>query len=138
MMYSVVDISGLNRLSRHILANASLAIAGMVKGEVAAEAQDKPLIAATMFGVTTPCVTAAREYLESKGYEVLVFHATGSGGKAMEGLIEDGFISGVLDVTTTEWCDELVGGVLAAGPIAWKQPAESVSHRSYLWELWTW
>ena len=116
MMYSVVDISGLNRLSRHILANASLAIAGMVKGEVAAEAQDKPLIAATMFGVTTPCVTAAREYLESKGYEVLVFHATGSGGKAMEGLIEDGFISGVLDVTTTEWCDELVGGVLAAGP----------------------
>lgn len=116
MMYSVVDISGLNRLSRHILANASLAIAGMVKGEVAAEAQDKPLIAATMFGVTTPCVNAAREYLESKGYEVLVFHATGSGGKAMEGLIEDGFISGVLDVTTTEWCDELVGGVLAAGP----------------------
>ena len=116
MMYSVVDISGLNRLSRHILANAALAVAGMVKGEIKDEVQDKPLLAATMFGVTTPCVTKAREYLEHKGYEVLVFHATGSGGKAMEGLIEDGFISGVLDITTTEWCDELVGGVLTAGP----------------------
>lgn len=116
MMYSVVDISGLNRLSGHILANAALAVAGMVAGEVKDEAPDKPLIAATMFGVTTPCVTKAREYLESKGCEVLVFHATGSGGLAMEGLIKDGFITGVLDVTTTELCDQLVGGVLSAGP----------------------
>jgi uncharacterized protein (UPF0261 family) len=74
------------------------------------------MIGVTMFGVTTPCVTKAREYLEEKGYEVLVFHATGTGGRAMEGLVEDGFIDGVLDITTTEWCDQLVGGVLAAGP----------------------
>lgn len=116
MMYSVVDISGLNRLSRRILGNAARAVAGMVKAGAEEAADDKPLITATMFGVTTPCVTMAREYLESKGYEVLVFHATGSGGRAMEGLIEDGYISGVLDITTTEWCDELVGGVLTAGP----------------------
>lgn len=116
MMYSVVDISGLNSLSRKILANAANALAGMVKGEILTVGAEKPLIAATMFGVTTPCVTKAREYLEDKGYEVLVFHATGSGGKAMENLIQAGFIKGVLDVTTTEWCDELVGGVLSAGP----------------------
>ncbi|MDK2854887.1 MAG: hypothetical protein PWQ86_100 [Bacillota bacterium] len=116
MMYSVVDIAGLNRLSRRILGNAARAIAGMVKAEKDEAADDKPIITATMFGVTTPCVTFAREYLESRGYEVLVFHATGSGGRAMEGLIEDGFVSGVLDITTTEWCDELVGGVLSAGP----------------------
>jgi uncharacterized protein (UPF0261 family) len=74
------------------------------------------MIAATMFGVTTPCVTAARKKLEDAGYDVLVFHATGSGGRAMEGLIDDGYFAGVLDVTTTEWCDEVVGGVLSAGP----------------------
>jgi len=78
--------------------------------------EEKPLIGATMFGVTTPCVTMVREYLEDKGYEVLVFHATGAGGKGMESLIEAGFIKGVLDITTTEWADELVGGVLNAGP----------------------
>jgi uncharacterized protein (UPF0261 family) len=117
MMYSVVDISGLNDLSRTILGNAARAIAGMASktGETA-RAKDKPMIGVTMFGVTTPCVTKAREYLEEKGYEVLVFHATGTGGRAMEGLVEDGFIDGVLDITTTEWCDQLVGGVLAAGP----------------------
>ena len=82
----------------------------------APEGEDKPIIAATMFGVTTPCVTRAREDLEANGYEVLVFHATGSGGKAMEGLIEDGYVRAVADITTTEWCDELVGGVLSAGP----------------------
>jgi uncharacterized protein (UPF0261 family) len=76
----------------------------------------KPLLAATMFGVTTPCVTEARKVLEAAGYEVLVFHATGTGGRAMEGLIEDGYIAGVLDVTTTELADELVGGILSAGP----------------------
>jgi len=77
---------------------------------------DKPLITATMFGVTTPCVTLVREQLEREGYEVLVFHAVGSGGRAMEALIADGFITGVADISTTEWCDELVGGVLSAGP----------------------
>ena len=117
MMYSVIDISGINRLSHQILSNAAYAIAGMVKGRAKSTfSADKPLIAATMFGVTTPCVTKAKEYLEQEGYEVLVFHATGSGGKAMEGLIASGFINGVLDVTTTEWCDEIVGGVLSAGP----------------------
>lgn len=115
MMYSVVDIAGINRLSRRILANAVGSVCGMVEQAMPA-AEDKPLISATMFGVTTPCATAVREHLEQAGYEVLVFHATGSGGKAMEGLIADGFISGVADITTTEWCDELVGGVLSAGP----------------------
>jgi uncharacterized protein (UPF0261 family) len=115
MMYSVVDIAGLNALSRRILANAAGAIVGMVSQDLA-PSTDRPLIAATMFGVTTPCVTAARERLESAGYEVLVFHATGSGGRAMEGLIDDGCFAGVLDVTTTEWADEVVGGVLTAGP----------------------
>jgi uncharacterized protein (UPF0261 family) len=115
MMYSVVDIAGINRLSRRILANAAGAVCGMVEQTMPA-AEDKPLISATMFGVTTPCATAVRERLEQAGYEVLVFHATGSGGKAMEGLIADGFISAVADITTTEWCDELVGGVLSAGP----------------------
>jgi uncharacterized protein (UPF0261 family) len=115
MMFSVVDIAGLNPLSRRILANAAGAIVGMVTQEVP-PATDRPLIAATMFGVTTPCVTAARERLESAGYDVLVFHATGTGGRAMEGLINDGWFAGVLDVTTTEWADEVVGGVLSAGP----------------------
>ena len=116
MMYSVVDIAGINRLSRQILANAAGAIVGMVNAEAPAVAADKPLIAATMFGVTTPCVTKAREVLEAAGYEVLVFHATGTGGQAMEDLVKGGFLAGVLDVTTTELADELVGGVLSAGP----------------------
>ncbi len=116
MMYSVVDISGINSLSSKILTNAAYAISGMAKAVLPKLEDEKPLIGATMFGVTTPCVTKAREYLESKGYEVLVFHATGTGGRAMEDLIEAGFIKGVLDITTTEWCDELVGGVLSAGP----------------------
>lgn len=116
MMYSVVDISGINSLSRRVLANAAFAVAGMAQGKAPAGGQDKPLIAATMFGVTTPCVTKAKEYLEANGFEVLVFHATGTGGRAMEGLVEGGFIKGVLDITTTEWADELAGGVLSAGP----------------------
>jgi uncharacterized protein (UPF0261 family) len=115
MMYSVVDIAGLNRLSRRILANAAGAICGMAEQKLP-KAEDKPLLGATMFGVTTPCVTAVREQLEAAGYEVLVFHATGSGGQAMESLITDDFIVGVADITTTEWCDELVGGMLSAGP----------------------
>lgn len=116
MMYSVVDIAGLNPLLRRILANAAGAVVGMVNQELDPATGDRPLIAATMFGVTTPCVTAARERLEAAGYDVLVFHATGSGGRAMEGLIDDGWFAGVLDVTTTEWADEVVGGVLTAGP----------------------
>ena len=116
MMYSVVDIAGLNPLSTRILRNAALAVSGMVAGGPGTAATLRPLLAATMFGVTTPCVTAARERLEAAGYDVLVFHATGSGGRAMEGLIADGYFRGVLDVTTTEWCDEVVGGVLSAGP----------------------
>ena len=115
MMYSVVDIAGINSLSRQILANAAGAIVGMVNAEVPLS-EDKPLIGATMFGVTTPCVTKARELLEDAGYEVLVFHATGAGGRAMEDLVKGGFIVGVLDATTTELADELVGGVLSAGP----------------------
>jgi uncharacterized protein (UPF0261 family) len=116
LMYSVVDISGLNPLSRRILANAAGAIAGMVEEKPPAVDTDRKLIAATMFGVTTPCVTAVRQELERAGYDVLVFHATGSGGRAMEGLIDDGYFAGVVDITTTEWCDEVVGGVLTAGP----------------------
>jgi uncharacterized protein (UPF0261 family) len=115
MMYSVVDIAGLNPLSRRILANAAGAICGMMEQTVP-RTRDRPLIAATMFGVTTPCVDRLRERLEAAGYEVLVFHATGTGGQAMEGLIEAGFLSAVADMTTTEWCDEVVGGVLSAGP----------------------
>lgn len=119
MMPSIVDVAGLNSISTTIFKNAAMAIVGMVKfkDELPAEnIEKKPLVAATMFGVTTPCVTFAKEYLEARGYEVLVFHATGTGGKTMESLIEHGFISGVLDLTTTEWCDELFGGVLNAGP----------------------
>lgn len=116
MMPSILDISGINRLSSQILTNAAGAIAGMVKAELPKRAADKPMIAATMFGVTTPCVTRAREVLEKAGYEVLVFHAVGSGGRTMEGLVRDGFIAGVLDITTTELADELAGGVLSAGP----------------------
>jgi uncharacterized protein (UPF0261 family) len=159
MLHSVVDISGLNRISRAVLDNAAAAMAGMhaafvlgpmspipasrpftlsasaddedelagIGGPMTDEAKpeasgpgptsgDKPLVAATMFGVTTPCVEAARKVLEAAGYEVLVFHATGTGGRTMEGLIRDGLIAGVLDITTTELADELAGGILSAGP----------------------
>jgi uncharacterized protein (UPF0261 family) len=118
MMYSVVDIAGINQISERILTNAANAIAGMAQGYAAFKpaSHTRPLIGATMFGVTTPCVTTARDQLEELGYEVLVFHATGAGGRSMEALIAAGFITGVLDVTTTEWADELVGGVLGAGP----------------------
>ncbi|MBN9521143.1 Tm-1-like ATP-binding domain-containing protein [bacterium] len=119
MMHSVVDVAGLNRISRVVLGNGAAAMAGMVRqgaGDRKPETTDKPVIAATMFGVTTPCVEAARAVLEQAGYEVLVFHATGTGGKTMEGLIRDGLVAGVLDITTTELADELAGGVLSAGP----------------------
>jgi uncharacterized protein (UPF0261 family) len=115
MMYSVVDIAGVNRVSARIMANAAGAMAGMV-GAGVPQLADKPLVAASMFGVTTPCVTRARERLEELGYEVLVFHATGAGGQSLEALVRGGFLAGVLDTTTTELADELVGGVLSAGP----------------------
>jgi uncharacterized protein (UPF0261 family) len=117
MLNSIVDIAGLNRISRQVLANAAHAMAGMVKGrrEATFENRDRPLIAATMFGVTTPCIEHARGILEQAGYEVLVFHATGAGGQAMESLVNEGLIAGVLDITTTELADELVGGFLTAG-----------------------
>lgn len=122
MMHSVVDISGLNRISRQVLSNAAGAIIGMVgpSSQTAVrglppEGHDKPLISATMFGVTTPCVEAARKIIEQQNYEVLVFHATGTGGMTMESFIRDGLIEGVLDITTTELADELVGGILTAG-----------------------
>lgn len=116
MMPSVVDVAGLNSISTKIFSNAVFAIAGMLKFENNKTIEKKPLVAATMFGVTTPAVNYAREYLEERGYEVLIFHATGVGGQSMEALVDGGFIEGVLDLTTTEWCDEVVGGVLNAGP----------------------
>src|SRR5207237_9237653 len=115
MMYSVVDIAGVNRVSARIMANAAGAIAGMVAATVP-ELETKPLVGATMFGVTTPCVTRARERLEELGYEVLVFHATGAGGESLEALARGGFLAGVLDTTTTELADGLAGGVFPAGP----------------------
>ncbi len=116
MTYSVVDISGINAVSARILANAAAAMAGMASAEPPTVEGGKPLVGATMFGVTTPCVTAARERLEGLGYEVLVFHATGTGGQSMEALMRSGFITASLDATTTELADDLVGGVLSAGP----------------------
>jgi len=120
MLNTVVDISGINRISRAVLGEAARAMAGMVvlrkPADAASSSDDKPLVAATMFGVTTPCVERARQVLEAAGYEVLVFHATGTGGQAMESLIAEGLVVGVLDITTTELADELVGGVLSAGP----------------------
>lgn len=124
MMYSVADIEGLNQLSRRIISNASLAMVGMVDSEAHVEAAEKPTIGITMFGLTTPCVQTAREYLEDNGYETIVFHATGTGGQAMENLVQEGLIDGVLDVTTTEWADEHVGGVLSAGPDRLDAPGE--------------
>jgi len=125
MMYSVADVEGLNQLSRRIIANAALAVVGMVTNEADVDVEERPTVGLTMFGVTTPCVQTAREYLESEGYETIVFHATGTGGKAMEDLVRQGVIDGVLDVTTTEWADEHVGGVLNAGPDRLDAPGET-------------
>jgi uncharacterized protein (UPF0261 family) len=126
IMYSVVDVAGINRISRLVLGNAAAAMAGMVAAREQAPEQapeqavpaadDRPLVAASMFGVTTPAVEAARDRLAGLGYEVLVFHATGAGGRALEALAEARLVSGVLDLTTTELADDLAGGVLSAGP----------------------
>lgn len=115
LMPSIVDVAGLNSISTKIFSNAVFAMAGMLEHEVT-KVEKKPLVAATMFGVTTPCIETAKAYLEGQGYEVLVFHATGTGGRTMEDLVRSGYFQGVLDLTTTEWCDELFGGVLNAGP----------------------
>jgi uncharacterized protein (UPF0261 family) len=119
-MYSVVDVAGINQISRAVLGNAAAAIVAMATARRARAAgpspDNRPLIGASMFGVTTPAVNAARARLEELGYEVLTFHATGSGGRALETLARSGFLAGVLDLTTTELADDLVGGVLSAGP----------------------
>jgi len=115
LMPSIVDVAGLNSISTRIFSNAVFALAGMLEHEIT-KVEKKPLVAATMFGVTTPCIETAKAYLEEQGYEVLVFHATGTGGRTMEDLVRSGYFQGLLDLTTTEWCDELFGGVLNAGP----------------------
>jgi uncharacterized protein (UPF0261 family) len=117
MMPAIVDVQGLNRISRAILARAAGAICGMVESRApTVPGDEKPVIVASMFGNTTPCVQMAAGLLEAENFEVLVFAATGTGGRTMESLIESGMVSGVLDITTTEWADELIGGVLSAGP----------------------
>jgi uncharacterized protein (UPF0261 family) len=123
-MPSVVDVAGFNKISRQIYTNAAGAIAGMVEAEVP-KAEEKPLVAASMFGNTTPAVDNARKIIEARGYEVLVFHAVGTGGRTMEDLVRDGYISGVLDITTTEWADEVCGGVFSAGPTRLEAAAET-------------
>jgi uncharacterized protein (UPF0261 family) len=115
MFPSIVDVAGLNRISRQLLARAAGAICGMVETPEPS-ASEKPIIVASQFGNTTPCVDRARQLLEQAGFEIVVFAAVGTGGRTMESLIESGLVGGVLDVTTTEWADELVGGVLSAGP----------------------
>jgi uncharacterized protein (UPF0261 family) len=117
MMYSVTDFAGLNSLTAAVLANAADAMAGMCGSRASLpKTSSRTLLAATMFGNTTPCVNRVKELLEERGYELLVFHATGTGGQAMERLVNEGFVKGVLDITTTELADELVGGVMTAGP----------------------
>jgi uncharacterized protein (UPF0261 family) len=116
LMPSVTDIAGLNRISTRILANAAAAVAGMVLAAPLPAAAGRPMVAASMFGVTTPCITRARARLETLGYEVLVFHMTGTGGRTLESLAAQGLLAGVLDATTTELADELVGGIFSAGP----------------------
>ena len=115
LMPAIVDIAGLNRISCSILTRAAGAICGMVSVPIESQSV-RPIIAASMFGNTTDCINAAKPILEAAGYEVLVFHATGTGGRTMEALIDSGLVAGVLDVTTTELADELVGGILTAGP----------------------
>ncbi len=116
MMYSVTDIAGINRVSARILSNAAAAIAGMARSRTPPFGDARPLVGASMFGITMPCVNAARKRLEELGYEVVVFHQTGTGGRSLEELIQARLITAVLDVTTTELADELVGGICPAVP----------------------
>lgn len=115
MIPSIVDVAGLNRISREVFARAAATVCAMAETRVP-EGQDKPVIVASMFGNTTSAVNHAKTILDKEGYETLVFHCTGSGGRTMESLVQAGLVTGVLDITTTEWADELVGGVLTAGP----------------------
>jgi len=123
MMPSIVDVAGINSVSARIYANAVGAVVGMAE-TTEPEVEKRPLIAASMFGNTTPVVNRAQGVMEEHGYEVLVFHATGTGGQTLESLVEGGYIDGVLEITTTEWADELVGGVLSAGPTRLDAAAE--------------
>jgi uncharacterized protein (UPF0261 family) len=116
MMPSIADVSGINRISRTILSRAAGAICGMVNSIIPETTSERRLIAASMFGNTTTCVDACRDTLDKAGYEILVFHATGTGGRVLESLATEGLVDAVLDITTTEWADELCGGILTAGP----------------------
>ena len=116
MTYSVVDVAGINRISAKILANAAGTLVGMATEPTVELDEARPIVAASMWGVTTPCVTTARQHLEGLGYDVLVFHQTGTGGDSMEALIKTGLVAGVLDVTPTELVGELAGGIWPAGP----------------------
>ena len=125
MFPSVVDVAGVNRISRQIFTRAAGAICGMVESVPEASADEKPIIAASMVGNTTECVDRCREALTEKGYEVLVFHATGTGGKTMESLVDDGLVKACLDITTTEWADEICDGVFSAGPTRLDAPGKA-------------
>lgn len=126
---AIVDVAGLNRISRMVIAHAAGAIAGMCVAPPDTVAQERPVIAASMFGNTTECVQRCVQLLEQKGYEVLVFHAVGTGGRLMETLVRDGLVDAVLDITTTEWADELCGGVFSAGPERLSAPgARGIPH----------
>lgn len=116
LMHSVVDVAGLNQISRELYTNAAAAIAGMVQAPRPKHAEERPLVAASMFGNTTACVERARESLNRAGWEVLIFHAVGNGGKTMQRLAAEGLLAGLLDLTTTELADEVCGGVFSAGP----------------------
>ncbi len=124
MMPSIVDVAGINRISRLIFARAAGAICGMVETEIAESQDDKPMITASMFGNTTECVNMCMDQLTEKGYEVLVFHATGTGGRTMESLVREGLVDGVLDITTTEWADQVCHGAFSAGPQRLDGPGE--------------
>lgn len=125
MIPSIVDVSGINTISEKIFKEAAGAICGMVNMDYSPSLEQKPIITASMFGNTTECVDMCRESLVGKGYEVLVFHCTGTGGKTMEGLVDDGYVYAVLDITTTEWADELCGGVFSAGPSRLSAPGRA-------------
>ena len=140
MMYSVTDVSGINRISERVLANAAHALAGMLafsRSPAPSEAQSKPALGLTMFGLTTPCVQAVCKQLEAE-YDCLVFHATGTGGQSLEKLADSGLLAGVLDLTTTEVADEIVGGVLTAGPSRLDVFARTAVPTSAPAGPWTW
>lgn len=127
MIPSIVDVAGINRVSRQVFVRAAGAVCGMAAAgdsPMLSAADDKPVITASMFGNTTECVNACAEQLGKKGYEVLVFHATGAGGRTMESLVREGLVDGVMDITTTEWADEVCGGVFSAGPERLSAPGE--------------